>query len=385
MPIRRSGLIVRDEGILLPPVNDLDFQGAGVTVALSGSKLVATIPGGGGGGVDWAGLGIYRPQDYGSIDSTGATESTTAFQAALDALDASSKGGIFEAPAGTYIVTNLQSRGYSGGGSNRQTRILRGMGRGATILKAKSGTTAPILTVGTPSNQAVPICDIRDLAFNSNSQALTSMLRVNGLAWSKIENLWFDGTDAATMALYGYGLISSTIDNIYTQGPKRGIVLDFDGTYATNQMVIRDLEMSNHSLWALDFNYSGGLGFGSGANVLLEGRTTIEFGIGTASNASTGGINVGPGSLYQTGVLWFEALEAGTTAIKCVSQNAEFSHIYAGLGVGGSDPVLLNNSGTCVIRHLQGNNNKITNSGTLAFERVPSATVTGTAATTWHS
>lgn len=63
-PSPRPPLRVQDEGVFLSPLSTIDFQGAGVTVAQSGAKLVATIPGAtGGGSVDWASMGIFRPQD----------------------------------------------------------------------------------------------------------------------------------------------------------------------------------------------------------------------------------------------------------------------------------------------------------------------------------
>jgi hypothetical protein len=45
-----GGVTVQDEGTPLGAVSAIDFEGAGVTAAMSGGKAVVTIPGGGGGG-----------------------------------------------------------------------------------------------------------------------------------------------------------------------------------------------------------------------------------------------------------------------------------------------------------------------------------------------
>lgn len=85
------------------------------------------------------------------VDATGTTDSTSRVQAYIDAARAAG-GGVVQLPAGTIIAEPVMKHRVS----------LRGRGKRATNLKAKSGSTnTGIITFATGYNQATYIEDLR--------------------------------------------------------------------------------------------------------------------------------------------------------------------------------------------------------------------------------
>lgn len=92
------------------------------------------------------------------IDPTGATDSTAAIQAKLNSLTA---GGHATLPIGTYLVGPLAIR--------RQT-TLQGQGP-LSVLKAKAGSTAPVLSLSADTDSRVVL---RDFVIDGNKANQTS-------------------------------------------------------------------------------------------------------------------------------------------------------------------------------------------------------------------
>ena len=320
MPIRRSGLVVRDEGIILPPVNDLDFQGAGVTVGLSGSKLVATIPGGG--SVDWAAMGIYRPQDYGTVDPTGASDSYAAFAAARDAMLASNYGGLIVAPRGRFKIGTMLDLGQptydaDHGWGYQHMRGIIGAGRGATTLVAASGMTDPILRVrGTTAG--LPSVTIRDIGFNGNANTgmTGGVVKLQALAWADVRNILVfgatGGSSFPTYGLYVEDCLISLYDHIIAMNAGTPLYFTTGASpYTCNQTTLKHVSVSGTS-WGIDIasgdnftvedfdceggagggiRYSAGGNFRAGGNLWFEGTYDPLFDL-TASEAQIDGPNI---------------------------------------------------------------------------------------------
>ena len=93
---------------------------------------------------------VYNACAYGA-DPTGANDSTTAIQAALDAAAAAAGGGVVAVPPGNYVASNLLIGSFV---------TLQGAGP-ATVLTGKPGASGYMIALARPSStQQVTVADI---------------------------------------------------------------------------------------------------------------------------------------------------------------------------------------------------------------------------------
>lgn len=368
MPIRRSGLIVRDEGIMLPPVSDLDFQGAGVTVALSGSKLIATIPGatGGGSGMtagDWVEMGIYRPQDFGTIDATGVADSRAAFQAALNELCSNSPyGGVLLVPQGRFQIAPESGTGnglvtpqtpYDGahGWGYRYGHTFASLARGACVLFAGAGLTKPVITFSTTTAN-LPTWNVENVLFQGLAGS-TEVVRANELAYSTWKNVTvmgvYGGSPQPPIGLHFANCQINNFENIRVYNADTCILHDVGSgfTYGNNMNVYRNIVTAGSVTWGLDFV--------GGSHLVVDG---IDCEGNSNYPSASGGVRVqaGSGPFHLRGAHWFEGEYAPNfdVAISSVSNSMSViegpaSFVQAGPSVrvrGSSGKLLLRNLGS---------------------------------------
>lgn len=216
---------------------------------------------------DWQAMGIFRPQDYGTIHPDKSADDSTAFQACLDGLTASSYGGVMLIPPGDYLVGDLVSTAtaYDAGHRwGRNTRRIQGAGRGATKLHAKTGATGILEVRGDESGGSVlPSCDVMDLAFDANGKTLSHMLKLRTLCWSQFHRLWFDGNANVAKGIHTSGMLTCEFNGLWTFGMQEGLYMTagggaYDLTWAANAIVVRN-HVAACPTWALHWLLGDGL------------------------------------------------------------------------------------------------------------------------------
>lgn len=337
--------------------------------------------------VNWAAMGIYRPQDYGTIDPTGVADSYAAFQACLTACANSLYGGIVMIPPGRYkigtgLVFNAGAYDAAHGWGYRFHRVICGAGRGASVLEAAAGLAAPILTVNS-TTAAIPSVTIRDVGFNANAQTGATALKLYNLAKCVVDNVLIMGAvGGATFAAKGLhvsGCLKSTFKDLEVYNCVNGIHVDA-GNYGSAQNVWINPTVSGCTGYG--FYLSGGT-----ANTILGGDFEAN---GTPGVATSGDINVATGSNSMATIrdVYFENTANGSYCIRNDS---------GALLVDGANLVPINvdvgfmiNTGTCTLKRLKapgavGFTCRVNNTGgTLRTEDVYTLTVAGNAATSWH-
>lgn len=197
--------------------------------------------------------------DYGA-DPTGATESTAAIQAAIDA----AAGGTVYLPSGTYLVGNLNSFNYAG------TQIV-GESKYTTIIKAKSGITGSVFRnsnsgIGTSAYNAV-----RCLRIDLGGQNL------NAVDFSSVNN-------SVAEELYVIG--GTSIGTANGNGIRFGAPLNF-GAYSNCVQNCTFVYLGKGVLWGQDANQ----------NIVIGGEViTCIVGLDTAP----GGIKVDTPKVFGT-------------------------------------------------------------------------------------
>lgn len=290
-------IYLEDEGVQLPVRSRYDFQGSGVTVTddAANGQTVVTIPGG---SVDWAGAGIYRPQDYGTIDPTGAADSYTAFQAALNAMNAADSGGVVQVPPGRYRIDTgltLPDKGY-GAHSYEVGRAIRGPVWGSATLVAGPSLSSPILTATGNLAAGIPAVEITDIGFNANNVALPAVLRLDRTAWAYVQRVMMLAT-GATIGVDVRDVVHGVYENVTVQNGATCWKFTQPNGMTCNNTVMRSCWAAGATSWGVDIQ--------SGSPFLIEG-CDLEAGTGSGIRYNYAG-----GHVVMRGPLYYEGLSSG--------------------------------------------------------------------------
>lgn len=295
---------IRDEdGLIVPGVTELELTGAGVTVAKSGARAVATIAAAGG-SVDWAAMGIYRPQDYGTVDPTGVADSSAAFQAALDAMNASPYGGEVLCPHGRFKIStglSLPDMGYDSthGWGYQVGRAIRGPAWGACTLVAATGLTAPILTATGNTIAGLPNVEITDIGFNGNANTgmTNGVVKLDRTAWARMERVVIlgatGGSSLAPIGLNVLDVVHGVYENVVIQNCGTGWKFTEPNSMTCNHTQIRSAWAAGCSAWGMDIQ--------SGAPFTIEGCDVEASASGIRYNYAGGRLAL-RGPFYHEGV-----------------------------------------------------------------------------------
>jgi len=375
---RNRGSRWKDEGgSPLPWRPFIDAVGSGISASDDAALARTLISVSGGGSVDWAAMGIYRPQDYGTVDPTGAADSATAIQAAITAMTASNCGGTVLLPPGRFKIgtgLTMQAPTYDAthGWGYRYGMKICGQVFGATALEAASGLTAPVLSVeGEASGTAgFPPVDILDLAFNGNAQTgLTNgVLRLNKIAQARIQRVVvmgaIGGSTLAPLAIKALDVIYSTWDQVYALNAGIGFYFT-QAPWFTNGFVKMDQCSANGcATTALDF----------------EGIQLTMNGFDAEGGANSALVKIRDGNLLFQGPIHYEGagspyhfdLTCNQARILATAVRPDALNIR---NRGTTDLVVVDNAGVAVTQDA---------GAKTRLERCPGYSVTGGTTTVYH-
>lgn len=380
---RNRGARWKDEGgSPLPWRPFIDAVGSGISASDDAALARTLISVSGGGSVDWAAMGIYRPQDYGTIDPTGASDSSTAIQAAITARNASNYGGVVDIPPGTYKISNGLTDtdpGYDSthGWGYGYGRKIRGSAWGATTLKAASGLTSPILTVTGNDNPGLPTIDIQDIAFNGNANTGMSngVVKLDRVVYVRMQRVAILGaTGGSTLAPIGLKVIDS-LGSVYDQchfvNCQTGVLYDSVPIYGNSLVTFRQCMVLGSSTIGIDF-----VGTSLFASLVIDGLD-LEGG-----NLTTAGVRVRGVSGTQAHSVWIRGPihYEGNGGANLFDIDAKYARINGPItetGIGGG--VRVNNRTTSSLVITDWPSVSVTNASgaTLRLERCPSASYSG--------
>lgn len=231
------------------------------------------------------------------IDRTGATDSTAAFQAALNAM---SDGDVLILDAGTYLVDNLTLP------AKLNARI---QGRGKPTIKKRSGGSSDYLLASynylNNVANAQPPFDIIDVKLDGNGIAQ------NGIIWQSWDSR-FEGLDITGMTRHGIHVTALTANATQISGTLvnnrlRGCLLrdnGGDGIHTTdpNRNQVTDMMIDGCFVYGND---GWGVYFAGSAGLIMRGchlygntsgdayYTAVGFGTIIALNHFEGVVDVG--------------------------------------------------------------------------------------------
>ena len=247
---------------------------------------------------------VYDVIDYGA-DPTGAVDSTSAFQSALNLCDG--KGGIVFVRAGTYLVGALTI--YS-------NTVLRGAGIGS-VLKLKNGTNGIMLS--TRDTIAAPTVYphdhiIEDIKFDLNRTNNTTARAVEGYRVRNliVQRCLFTNFNNQCVRVYGdsqYSIQARIINNQFDQADTTngvGIAIDagaFDSCIEANDIgrAYRGITLSNggygnHKLannWTWGNMNAGVYVYQSHGNQFSSHTSESNFGDGIVFDGSNDNVMMG--------------------------------------------------------------------------------------------
>lgn len=253
-------------------------------------------------------LGFFYVPDYGSVDPSGAADSSTAFQAALDAMNASPYGGEVVCPPGRFKIATgltLPDMGYDAahGWGYQVGRAIRGPGWGSCTLVAASGLTAPILTATGNITAGIPNVDISDIGFNGNANTgmTDGVVKLDRVAWSKLTRVVIQGaTGGSSFAPIGLNVLDvvhGVYENLVVNSCGTGIKFTQPNSMTCNHTVMRNVWAVGCSSWGIDVQ--------SGSPFVIEG---VDLEAGTGSGVR---YNYTGGRLTIAGPLYYEGLSSG--------------------------------------------------------------------------
>lgn len=302
---RNRGARWKDEGgSPLPWRPFIDAVGSGISASDDAALARTLISVAGGGSTDFAAMGIYRPQDYGTIDPTGAADSSAAFQAALDAMNASPYGGVVLCPRGRFKIAtglSLPDMGYDSthGWGYQVGRAIRGPAWGSCTLVAASGLTAPILTATGNTIAGLPNFEISDIAFNGNANTgmTNGVVKLDRTAWAYLHRVVIlgatGGSSLAPIGLNVLDVVHGVYENVNIANCQTGWKFTQPNSMTCNHTVIR-------SGWAVGCT-SWGVDIQSGSPFLIQGMDLEANGAGIRYAYSGGHITI-QGPLYHEGI-----------------------------------------------------------------------------------
>lgn len=148
-----------------------------------------------------------------SLVALGATDHTTAFQAAADA------GGEWVVPAGTWVT-----------GSVTITKSVTFVGRGWTsIVQVKSGTTGvPFLVQDPGLNDEIPFVAFHRLKLDGNhqGQANAGLLQINNAVPFEVVGCWVTNAGTASNYVNGIAVSAGTVGGVGSMGRIVGNLID---------------------------------------------------------------------------------------------------------------------------------------------------------------
>lgn len=222
--------------------------------------------GGGGGGNAWTSLGWINPVDYGA-DPAGVSDSTTAFQSAINAMVAVNNRKPLYIPPGYYTITGVLNLPLA---NQDSTFVMFGAGPSASMINF---TGTGNLFQG-PSGR----CDnwrFESFTVYVNNPSNTGNIWDFGVAGSVQTHITFRDLytqSAGGWTIYARNMQSSLIDNCHFRAAKKGHIA-FDDDNLADQLSAPNANTIKHSL--LDnLTYNGmavAVIYGYGAN-----GTTIE-------------------------------------------------------------------------------------------------------------
>lgn len=303
---RSRGARWKDEGgAALPWRPFVDAVGSGIAVTDDPTNAKTVLTASGGGSVDFAAMGIFRPQDYGTIDPTGAADSSAAFQAALTAMNSSAYGGVVAPPPGRYKIATgltLPDMGYDAahGWGYQVGRALRGPAWGSCTLVAASGLTSPILTVTGNLTAGLPNVQISNMGFNGNANTgmTNGVVKLDRVAWSRLERVVIQGaTGGSTLAPLGLNVLDvvhGAYEHLVVNSCGTGIKFTEPSAMTCNHTVMRSVWAVGHTTCGIDIQ--------SGAPFTIEGLDLeATTGIGVRYNYPGGRLHIA-GPLYHEGL-----------------------------------------------------------------------------------
>jgi hypothetical protein len=245
---------------------------------------------------------VYNVLDYGA-DPTGATSSTAAIQAAINAAAATVSlgaqgGGVVYLPTGVYLS----------GALTITSPFVSMQGDGPTASQIKSsGAVNPLLKVsgGTTSAPATYNMFIRDMKFIGGGAA-NNILMIQNIAWWHVQNCWFegDGTTVTTVALPS-ALVGSFENCLIRAGTSYGVHIYQLGGYTSEPNLITFNTCNVYS--SLTFGL-----YADGTTQLALNNCSFEL-CGNVNDTSHGGVHIanssplgiGPGAVLHG--CWFES------------------------------------------------------------------------------
>jgi hypothetical protein len=248
---------------------------------------------------------VYNVLDYGA-DPTGATSSTAAIQAAINAAAATvgtplaqaSGGGVVYFPTGVYLSGSLTI--------TSPFVSLQGDGPTASQIKS-SGVFNPLLKVsgGTTSAPANYNMFIRDMKFIGGGSA-NNILMIQNIALWHVQNCWFEGDDSTvtTVALLS-ALVGSFENCLIRAGTSYGVHISQESGYVAEPNLITFNTCNVYS--SLTFGL-----YADGTTQLALNNCSFEL-CGNVNDTSHGGVHitnssplgVGPGAVLRG--CWFES------------------------------------------------------------------------------
>lgn len=211
-----------------------------------------------------------------------STDDTSAIQAAINAVAASTYGGTVFFPAGAYVLSSALTYSVATGSDPAKRVHFMGEGPQSSLLK-QTGSNANGLTIGGNSANPNAYVQVEKLSFVASNGATGQGIAFNAVAFARVVGCFFSGWAYGT---YGSNFLTSEFDSCQWRFNVRGGVFErISSTYSShpNALTFTGCEFGANTMFGLSVNGAGVVNVIGGA---IEGNGT------TAGSSSNWGMRV---------------------------------------------------------------------------------------------